>query len=175
MAARHQHHTFDHQSGPEHPDRETYYELLGVPYTATSAEITRAYRAAMKRAHPDKVRPELRPAAENLSKDLNRAYRTLSNSVERVAYDRSIRAQEAQDQIMRRYAGGFTGPGNGGIDPYASSLRREPSPSERLEHRKSERSAWVSLVSIFLVLTLGTIGLILIGGLASFVWGEFFS
>lgn len=179
MAARQQQQSSQgtHRStsaGAPDPDQENYYELLGVHYSATSAEITKSYREAMKRFHPDRVRPEYRAAAENLCKDLNRAYRTLSNPVERVAYDRSIKTQVVQDQIMQRYVGGFSGPASGGADPYAAKLRRTPSAAEKREHRQSERSALISLFSVFLVLTLGAIGLILIGGLVSFLWGEFF-
>ena len=166
-------------SAPQAPkgdvDQESYYDLLGVPLTATTAQITTAYRTAMKRAHPDRVKPEYRAAAEELSKDLNRAFRTLANPAERLQYDRSIRAQESQDQIMRRYVGGFSGPATGGHDPYASNLRRQASPAERRDHRRSERSAVVTLLSVFLVVTLGAIGLLLIGGLLSFVWGQFFA
>ncbi len=157
------------------PDQESYYELLGVPLTATTAQITTAYRTAMKRAHPDRVKPEYRAAAEELSKDLNLAFRILSNPTERLDYDRSIRAREAQDQIMRRYVGGFSGPATGGIDPYAQNLKRTVSPIERREHKQSERSAVITLLSVFLVVTLGAIGLLLIGGLVSFVWAQVFS
>lgn len=150
-------------------DAANYYQLLSVPYTAGAAEITKAYREAMKRSHPDRVRPDQRAAAEELCKDLNRAYRTLSNPVERVAYDRTVRQQDVQDQIMRRYVGGFAGPDAGGLDPFAQTLKRDLSPAERADRRKSERSAMVSLLSIFLVVALGAIGLILAGALVSFV------
>jgi len=156
------------------PAHETYYQLLGVPYTATSAQITKAYREAMKRFHPDRVRPDQRQAAEDLSKDLNRAYKTLSNPAERLRYDTSIRAQEVQDQIMQRYVGGFAGPGIEANDPYAARLKRDITNAERKDHRRTERSAMVSLFSVFVVVTLGAIGLILIGGLVSFLWGELF-
>jgi len=156
------------------PDKANYYQLLNVPYAASSAEIRQSYREAMKRSHPDRVRPEFRHAADNLTKDLNRAYTTLSNPIARLEYDKSIRGQEVEDQIMRRYAGGFADPAGGGHDPYASRLRREVTPTERTDHRRSERSAYISLFSVFLVVALGAIGLILVGGLVSFLWGEFF-
>ena len=35
----------------------TAYEILGVPPTATDAEILRAYKEMMKRFHPDKIGP----------------------------------------------------------------------------------------------------------------------
>jgi len=156
------------------PDRANYYQLLNVPYAASATEITKSYREAMKRSHPDRVRPEFRQAANNLTKDLNRAYRTLSNPIERLEYDKSIRGLEIQDQIMRRYAGGANGTGGGGHDPYGSRLKRDITAAERTDHRRSARSAYISLFSVFLVVALGAIGLILIGGLVSFLWGEFF-
>lgn len=160
--------------GAADPDAANYYQLLNVPYAASSTEITRSYREAMKRSHPDRVRPELRLAAESLAQDLNRAYKTLSNPIARLEYDKSIRGQEVQDQIMRRYAGGSAGPAGGGNDPYGSRLRRDITAAERTDYRRSERSAYISLFSVFLVVALGAIGLILIGGLVSFLWGEFF-
>ncbi|MGH2618890.1 MAG: J domain-containing protein, partial [Thermomicrobiales bacterium] len=60
------------------PDEEDHYSLLGVPFTATHAEITRAYRRAIKRAHPDRQRPERREAAEEFARRLNAAYTMLS-------------------------------------------------------------------------------------------------
>ncbi len=157
--------------GPN-PDAANHYELLGIKYTATPAEVTRAYRAAMKRFHPDRVGPEHRQAAEHLSKEINRAYATLSNPTRRVAYDRSIRQQESQDLIMRRYTGGFAGPPATG-DPYGASLKRDISAAERRDHRRSERSAIASLFAVFVIVTLVLIGLILMFSVISFVVREF--
>jgi curved DNA-binding protein CbpA len=92
-------------AGPD-PDEEDHYALLGVPFTASHAEITRAYRRAMKRAHPDRQRPERRAAFDELARRLNAAYATLSDPIKRQAYDRTIRQQVIQDQIMQRYVGG---------------------------------------------------------------------
>jgi hypothetical protein len=160
---------------PPNPNRDNLYQILSVAPTASAAEITRSYREAMKRFHPDRVRPEQRQAAEDLSKDLNRAYRTLSNPVDRLAYDRSIRGSQVQDQFMQRYTGEFGGHRQGQPDPYASGMKRTITEAERRDYRRSERSAFVSLFSVFLVVTLGAIGLILVGGLASFVFRMVFS
>lgn len=148
---------------------DDYYQLLGVPYDATHADITRAYRAAMKRFHPDRARPERRAAAEDLTKDLNRAYRTLSNPTERLAYDRSIRGTVAQDGLMRRYVGGPADLRSGSIDPLAQHLKRPPTPAERADRRRSERSAMFSVLSAFLILTLGAVGLLLVWALLALV------
>ncbi len=158
-------------SPPIDPDAANLYELLGVRFEATSAEITRAYREAMKRFHPDRVPPEYRPAAESICKDLNRAYSILSNPVKRVAYDRTIRQEVAQDQIMRRYTGMGAPPPS---QQHAPGLKREPSAYERKDHRRSERSAIVSLFAIFVIVTVGAIGLILAAALVSYVVREVF-
>lgn len=162
-------------TGGAAPDRENLYQLLSVPYTASTAEITKSYREAMKRFHPDRVRPEHRQAAEELSKDLNRAYKVLSNPADRLAYDRSIQGAEVQDLFMQRYTGEFGGPRHGPQDPYATRLKRDITEAERREYRRGERSAFVSLFSVFLVVTLGAIGLILVGGLVSFLFQQIFS
>ena len=144
-------------AAPDAPDAENHYQLLGVPYTATGAEITRAYRAAMKRTHPDRQRPERRAAAEEQAKRLNRAYTTLSKPLRRQAYDRTIRAQVVQDQIMGRYVGGFHVPGANGSDPTAHHLRRERTPAERREQARADRGALVSIVVVFGGVTLAVV------------------
>ncbi|MGB3329094.1 MAG: J domain-containing protein [Thermomicrobiales bacterium] len=149
------------------PDADTLYQLLNVPFTATKADITRAYRESMRRVHPDRVPENRRAAAENLAKDLNAAYAILSDPDKRRAYDQTIRQQEMQDQIMRRYVPGFGGAGAGGVDPFAQGLRRDITDSERRDHRRSERSAFITILSAFLVVTLGVIGLLILFSLAA--------
>ena len=158
-------------AGPDDPDAEHHYQLLGVPYTATGAEITRAYRAAMKRTHPDRQRPERRAAAEEQAKRLNRAYTTLSKPLRRQAYDRTIRAQVVQDQIMGRYVGGFYVPPANGHDPLARHLRRERSAAERREQAQADRNALVSLVVVFGGVTAAAVGALLLWAVARALLG----
>ncbi len=116
-----------------------YYKLLGVAYTASSREITRAYREAMKRTHPDTVAPDLRGRAEEHAKLLNLAMRTLTKPTERQKYDSTLRNEMLQDQIMSQYFGGMGMPG-GQDDRYGEALRRE-----QTEHEKAERRLTRSL------------------------------
>ena len=146
---------------------DNYYTLLNVPYDASTRDITKAYRQAMMRTHPDRVLPERRDAAEDLAKLLNRAYATLSNPTKRQVYDRSIRADVVQSEIMGRYVGGFAGPGMGGKMAAAHAPRRAMTESERRERRRSDRSAWISLFSAFTVITIALIGLLLLFALGS--------
>src|SRR5215203_6386995 len=127
------------------PDQEDHYSLLGVPFTATHAEITRAYRRAMKRVHPDRQLPERRLASEELARRLNAAYTILSDPLKRQAYDRTIRQQVIQDQIMNRYVGGFQ-TFDEPRDPATTHWRREPTESERRERVAADRQAMITLV-----------------------------
>ena len=161
-------------AAPADPDADTHYDLLGVPYTATGAEITRAYRAAMKRIHPDRQLPDRRAAAEEHAKRLNRAYSTLSKPIHRQAYDRTIRAQVLQDHLMGRYVGGFHVPQAGGPDPLARHLRRERTPAERREQVRADRSALVSIVVVFGGITLALVALLLLWAAADALVGSVF-
>lgn len=161
------------------PDAANHYQLLGVPYGATGAEIGHAYRAAMKRIHPDRQRavaaPLGREAAEEEARRLNRAYATLSKPSERQAYDRTIRNEIVQDRIMSRYVAGFPaaggdGGGSGGSGP-AAVRRRAPTAAERRERQRADRDAFVSLVAVFGGLALVLILLLLLWGVIEAVLG----
>ena len=152
-----------------------YYALLGVPPTATAAQITRAYRAAMKSVHPDRQRPEDRPAAEARARLLNQAYATLAKPLSRQAYDQTIRARVVQDEIMSRYVGGFNLPHANGGDPYARRLRREPTAAEKRDQARSDRNAMVSILLVFGGVTLGVIGLLVLVSLVGELLGLVFS
>jgi hypothetical protein len=65
----------------------TYYELLGVPPSASQNEVRGAYRRAVRRFHPDVNRA---PDAARLTMMLNEAWATLADPASRIAYDRSI-------------------------------------------------------------------------------------
>ncbi len=154
---------------------ETYYGLLGVGYGASAAEITRAYRTAMKRVHPDRVRPERRVAAQEVATRLNLAYAVLSKPDSRRDYDRTIRVQGVQEQIMGRYVGGFAGPGFGGAHyPFAQDLRREKTAFERRDQARAGRSATITMMATFAGATLAIIAAILLVAVLGWVVGTIF-
>jgi DnaJ-class molecular chaperone len=62
-----------------------YYEVLGVPRTATAAQIKKAYRKLARQHHPD-GNPD-NPDAERRFKEVNEANEVLADSAKRKQYD----------------------------------------------------------------------------------------
>ncbi len=77
-----------------------FYQVLGVPDTATQDEIKKAYRRLAKQYHPD-ANPNNTQAAERF-KEISEAHSMLSDADKRKQYD-----------AMRKY-GAFAGAGAGG-------------------------------------------------------------
>ena len=88
------------------PQRD-YYQVLGVPETATTDEIKKAFRRLAKQHHPDR-NPNNPQSAERF-KEINEAHDVLSDADKRKKYDQ-----------LRRY-GAFAGAGGD---------RRGPGPSD---------------------------------------------
>ena len=66
------------------------YAVLGVPRTATQAELKAAHRALVRRHHPDLVPPEEREAATRRVQQINVAYGFVHEPQARAAYDRAM-------------------------------------------------------------------------------------
>jgi curved DNA-binding protein len=62
-----------------------YYQILGVPRTASAAEIKKAYRKLARQHHPDRNPDDA--AAERRFKDVNEANEVLSDPEKRTRYD----------------------------------------------------------------------------------------
>jgi molecular chaperone DnaJ len=89
--------------------KRDYYDVLGVPRDADEAEIKRAFRKLAQRHHPDVDKGD---GAEERFKELNEAYRVLSDRQRRTAYDMFGHAG-----VEGSAAGGFEGFG-GGFGPF---------------------------------------------------------
>ncbi len=95
--------------GPAMAVKRDYYEVLGVQRDADEGEIKRAFRRLAQQHHPDVDRND---GAEQRFKELNEAYRVLSDRQRRSAYDMFGHAG-----VEGAAAGGFEGFG-GGFGPF---------------------------------------------------------
>jgi DnaJ-class molecular chaperone len=85
-----------------------YYKILGVPRTASQAEIKKAYRKLARESHPDRNPGDT--TAERRFKDLNEAHAVLGDAEKRKRYD----MLGANWDAFQRTGGGSTGG-----DPFA--------------------------------------------------------
>lgn len=84
-----------------------FYQVLGVPDSASQDDIKKAYRRLAKQYHPD-ANPN-NPAAAERFKEISEAHSTLSDADKRKQYDQ-MRRLGAFDGLGRRPAGAGRGP-----------------------------------------------------------------
>ena len=109
-------------------DYKDYYQILGLPKTATEKEIKAAYRKLARQYHPD-VNPGDK-TAEDKFKNVGEAYEVLSDSDKRAKYDqfgdqwKSYSQGSAQPgaSYSSDFDFGGMGGGQGGMDDFLASL-----------------------------------------------------
>jgi len=118
------------------------YEILGVPPTASKAEIRKAYHKKALASHPDKVPPEQREEAEAQFKAASQAYEILNDEEKRHLYDTHGMAafdgsggpgmgpEVNMEDILNMFGmgGGVPGMGRGG-----RKMRRSPDENQKYE------------------------------------------
>lgn len=142
-----------------------YYEILDVPYSASRAEITRAYRHLMRYAHPDRhADSHERAKAEERAKMLNAAYAVLGKPDIRRQYDQEFRKQAVSDAIFQRYTGNVPG--------QHAAHRPQPQPMDpelRRDQHRANRSAFLQIM-LFAGMCAGTV-IVLIVAASLFMQG----
>jgi curved DNA-binding protein len=90
-----------------------YYQILGVPRTASAAEIKKAFRKLAREHHPDRNPGD--KAAEKRFKDINEAHAVLADAGKRKQYD----ALGANWEAFQRGGAGAAGDPFGPGGPFA--------------------------------------------------------
>lgn len=130
-------------------ERRTHYDLLGVRPDAEDVVIRAAYRALMRKYHPD-IDPDNLPMALAIGE----AYRVLNSPLDRKAYDRSIApaAREAPIQARDRAPTGGAAPSPSPSPPGAKRPAAAPLPRRQKAATIAQRRSWaVAAVGILLV------------------------
>src|SRR6266508_4669588 len=83
----------------------SYYEILGVAKTASSAEVRQAYVRLAKERHPDLFTdPAEKARAHEFFRDLTTAFNILSNDRRRQEYDQELQRPKSTPQEIARLA-----------------------------------------------------------------------
>src|SRR5437868_9456043 len=98
-------------------DYKDYYQTLGVPRTASQAEIKKAFRKLARQHHPDRNAGD--KAAEERFKDVNEANEVLSDPAKRKQYDELGANWEAYARAGAGGRGGAAGDPFGPGGPFA--------------------------------------------------------
>ena len=98
------------------PEFQDYYRTLGVPRTASQADIKKAFRKLARENHPDKHAGD--KAAERRFKEINEANAVLSDPAKRSKYDQFGRDWEAYARAGAA-AGGAPGRPSGSGNPFS--------------------------------------------------------
>ena len=80
-----------------------FYKVLGVQRSASPKEIKKAYLTLCKQYHPDNKTD----GNEELFKQVNEAYKTLSDPTKRAEYDFEFQNQLPQDEILKQNDSSF--------------------------------------------------------------------
>lgn len=80
---------------------KNYYEILEVSQNASSEVIEKAYKALVKKYHPDLQPENKKQEAENKIKIINEAYEILSNKEKKINYDEQLKIQKIKEEQQK--------------------------------------------------------------------------
>lgn len=79
-----------------------YYKILEVDKNASPEVIEKAYKALVKKYHPDLQESNMRQNAEERIKLINEAYEVLSNPISKAKYDETLSKTELSEEDFNR-------------------------------------------------------------------------
>ncbi len=80
---------------------KNYYELLEVSENASPEVIEKAYKALVKKYHPDLQPNEKKAEAENKIKIINEAYEILSNKDKKEKFDTQLKIKKIKEEQLK--------------------------------------------------------------------------
>ncbi len=83
---------------------KNYYDILQVNRNASPEIIEKAYKTLAKKYHPDLQTEENKKQAEEILKEINEAYETLSNAEKKQVYDASLDEEEQASNVIHKSA-----------------------------------------------------------------------
>lgn len=115
---------------------KNYYEILEVNESASQEIIEKAYKILIKKYHPDLYTGEEKLLAEQKVRDLNEAYKILSDDFLREQYN-----NELENERMMRYNKRFNG--NENVNEKENKIKAN---TKNLEDKKIDRTYQVGTV-----------------------------
>ena len=133
----------------------TYYDILGVPQSAPTDEIKRAYRKLAQDFHPDKlagIPPAVAKLAEEKFKDVQEAYEILTKH--RAEYDNQLRAVGSTVPPHPEEQAHAAAPPRTSPQPFASSAVRIKKNLWHMFGKAGDELPWQTWVLIWAVVIL---------------------
>jgi len=135
---------------------KNYYILLGIKNTASLEEIKVAFRQLAKKYHPDKNQQD--EHADQLFKEIQEAYETLSNLEKRRKYDLKFSYANNYQQIRNKRHVPYTGNAYQYAQQQAKQERyasyESPPKREPIKEKKSEKDPYLFIISVIVAMIL---------------------
>lgn len=81
---------------------KNYYEILEVNEHASLEVIEKAYKVLIKKYHPDLYVGEKKQYAEKRTRDINEAYRILSDEFLKEQYDAELKREQVEEYVKEQ-------------------------------------------------------------------------
>ncbi len=128
-----------------------YYSILGISPTATTQEVKAAYKRLAIKYHPDKNQGNV--LAEEMFKQVNAAYQTLSSPGKRARYDLRMQYQQERNRILRQQHTYHTDPRFYQTRQPAGVSERYYRPIKRNTYRFSRKDWYITIAFVAGLLT----------------------